>query len=277
MNVYEIVSEKILTQLQAGTIPWLKPWTSPRGAYNTITGKSYSLLNQMLLLEKGPGAYASYDQWTKLGGRIKKGEHGSMIVFWKLQEIESDDGQNVKRPVLRYYKIFHQSQVAGVTVDDPEEMCFSTEPIEAVEDLLMSYINRERIRYEEVISNKAYYSPQKDLIHVPDKRQFERPEAFYSTLAHECGHSTGAVSRLNRKGLQDIQFGSETYSYEELIAELTSAFILNSIGIDTEATVNNSAAYIAGWTKALQDDSHLIVRAAGQAEKAANLIKGEAK
>lgn len=276
MSVYDIVTKKILTQLQAGTIPWRKFWSTSKGCRNVVTRRDYSLLNQMLLLDHGPGYYGSFDQWQKLGGQVRKGEHGSMIVFWKLQEVETDEGKKVQKPVLRYYKVFHQSQIAGIEIEDPELTMYPTDPIETAEELLMGYILREGITYEETISAKAYYSVTDDRIHVPEKRQFPKSEMFYSTLAHEVAHSTGSTKRLNRRGLQDVSFGSESYSYEELIAEMTSAFLLNCIGIDTEATLTNSNAYIQGWLRVLKDDPKMIVKAAGQAERAANFIKGEA-
>ena len=120
-NVYEMVTDRIIEQLEKGIIPWQRPWTGVRdGAYNRVSNKPYSLLNQMLLLHDGE--YATFKQWTELGGHIKKGEKSEIIVFWKIQPIEEEKEDGTKAikqlPILRYYNVFHISQVEGI---EPKE------------------------------------------------------------------------------------------------------------------------------------------------------------
>lgn len=276
-NVYEMVTERIIEELEKGRIPWQKPWTGVKsGAYNRISKKPYSLLNQMLLGKAGE--WASFKQWTELGGHIRKGEKSSFVTFWKVQEIEEikEDGtKEIKQiPLLRYYNVFHISQVEGV---EPLEMetLNTTEPIETAEKVFKDYVTREGIKVEQTASNEAYYSPTFDLIHLPLIEQFTRAEEYYSTAFHEATHSTMKESRCNRQEDRKgklVAFGSEEYSKEELVAEIGSANILNLLGIETDHSFQNSTAYIQSWIKALRNDVKMIVSASSKAEKATKYI-----
>lgn len=280
-NVYEMTTERIIEELEKGRIPWQKPWTGVKsGAYNRISKKPYSLLNQMLLGKAGE--WASFKQWTELGGHIRKGEKSSFVTFWKVQEIEEikEDGtKEIKQiPLLRYYNVFHISQVEGV---EPLEMetLNTTEPLETAEKVFKDYVTREGIRVEQTASNKAYYSPTFDLIHLPLIEQFTRAEEYYSTAFHEATHSTMKESRCNRQEDRKgklVAFGSEEYSKEELVAEIGSANILNLLGIETDHSFQNSTAYIQSWIKALRNDVKMIVSASSKAEKATKYILNEA-
>jgi antirestriction protein ArdC len=280
-SVYEMVTERIINQLEKGIIPWRKPWTGIRsGAYNRISKKSYSLLNQMLL--KHEGEYATYNQWESLGGHVRKGEKSEIVVFWKIQPIEEtkEDGTKETKhiPILRYFNVFHISQVDGVeplTKDDLK----SIEPIEKAESVLHDYWNREGIEVKHIGGDEAYYSPSRDLIRLPLFDQFTDANEYYSTAFHESIHSTMKESRCNRaedrKG-KLVAFGSEDYSKEELIAEIGSASLMNIIGIETSKTFQNSSAYIQGWLSKLRNDVKFIVSASSKAEKAVNYILNEA-
>lgn len=287
-DTYQMVTDRIISELEAGYIPWHRPWCSVNaGAFNRVSGRQYSLLNQMML--KHSGEYASFNQWKKLGGYIRKGEKSEFVVFWKWQEeaeepCENEDEKETKEtisderkrhPILKFYRVFHISQVDGVEPLAEKQELFDTDPIEEAERLFAGYVEREGIRLDQELSNKAYYSPASDGIHLPCIQQYERAEEFYSTAFHECIHSSGHETRLNRPGLQEVAFGSEIYSKEELVAEIGSACIMNMLGIETEASFRNSTAYIQGWLKALQSDRRMIVSAASQAEKAVKFILGE--
>ena len=279
-SVYEMVTERIINQLEKGIVPWRKPWTGIRsGAYNRISKKSYSLLNQMLL--KHEGEYATYNQWESLGGHVRKGEKSEIVVFWKIQPIEEtkEDGTKETKqvPILRYFNVFHISQVEGVeplTKDDLK----SIEPIEKAENVLHDYWSREGIEVKHIGGDEAYYSPSRDLIRLPLFDQFTDANEYYSTAFHESIHSTMKESRCNRaedrKG-KIVAFGSEDYSKEELIAEIGSASLMNIIGIETSKTFQNSSAYIQGWLSKLRNDVKFIVSASSKAEKAVNYILNE--
>lgn len=273
-NVYQIVTDRIIEQLEQGVIPWHKPWTGVRNkAFNRVSQKPYSLLNQMLL--KHDGEYASFKQWTDLGGKIRKGEKAEIIVFWKMLEVEEEnkDGELEKKviPYLRYISVFHISQVDGVK---PLETPFhEVEPIADADKIIIDYITREAINFNEQASNEAYYSPNRDTVVVPMKEQYQHINEYYSTTFHELIHSTGHKKRLNRLETSTVaSFGSETYSKEELVAEIGSATLLNILEIETQRTFTNSVAYIQNWLIVLRNDNRFIISASSQAEKAIDYI-----
>lgn len=276
-DVYEMVTDRIIEQLEQGVIPWQKPWGGViDGAYNRISKKPYSLLNQMLLQHSGE--YATFKQWSELGGHIRKGEKSEIVVFWKLQpyEDENADGEKIIKqiPLLRYYNVFHVSQVDGI---EPKELDLNEfEPIEEAEKIKTEYMTRENLKILEKLTDKAFYSPTFDYIQIPCKEQYQNVEEFYSTLFHEMVHSTGYKTRLDREDVKDcMYFGSENYSKEELTAELGSAFLVNLLGIETKNSFRNSSAYIQGWLGRLRGDKKFIVSASSKAEKAVKYILNE--
>ena len=276
-NVYEMVTERIIAELEKGIIPWEKPWTGVRnGAFNRITKRPYSLINQMLLLHRGE--YATYKQWSDLGGHVRKGEKSEIVVFWKiLEQVETNEETGEKEikkiPLLRYYNVFHISQVDGVEPLAPEQLNNEVEPITEADKIITDYINREHLNFIECKSNQAYYSPAADTVKVPLKEQYTFINEYYSTTYHELIHSTGHKNRLNRLQTGAIAaFGSEEYSKEELVAEIGSATIMNMLGIETTKTFRNSAAYIQNWLQVLRNDNKFIVSASSKAEKAVNYI-----
>ena len=276
-SVYEMVTERIIEQLESGVIPWEKPWSGVRsGAYNRISKRSYSLLNQMLL--KNEGEYATFKQWSELGGKIKKGEKSEIVVFWKILPIEEtqEDGTKVIKqvPLLKYINVFHISQVEGVEPLQKEKLN-DIEPIEQAESILQDYWTREHITVEHIKGDKAFYSPMRDLIQLPLFEQFKDANEYYSTAFHESIHSTMKESRCNRAEERKdklVAFGSEEYSKEELVAELGSASIMNMLGIETRKSFRNSSAYIQSWLRVLKNDVKFIVSASSKAEKAVNYI-----
>lgn len=277
-SVYEMITERIIEQLENGVIPWQKPWSGTHsGAYNRISNKPYSLLNQMIL--KHGGEYATFKQWSDLGGKIRKGEKSEVVTFWKIQpyEEENENGEKIIKqiPLLRYYNVFHISQVDGV--EPKEQLKISDlEPIEEAEKIKLDYMNREHLKIFEKVTNDAFYLPIQDYIQVPCKEQYQDIEEFYSTLFHEMIHSTGHKSRLNRPDMQGIvRHGSEKYSKEELTAELGSAMIINILGIETEKSFKNSSGYIQDWLQVLKNDNKFIVSASSKAEKAVKYILNE--
>ena len=175
-----------------------------------------------------------------------------------------------KVPLLRYYRVFHISAVDGVTPlsrPEPEEVL----GIEAGDKVIREYVDREHVLIREEYTDEAYYSPSRDQIVIPGKQQYKDIHEFYSTAFHEMVHSTGHKTRLDRDMSQNI-FGSEGYSKEELIAEIGSAMLMCTVGIDTKQSFRNSAAYIQGWLRQIQQDERLVVSAAGKAEKAVKYI-----
>ena len=273
-NVYEMVTERILEQLEQGIIPWHKPWTGTAGAWSRSTGRAYSLLNQWLMPQ---GEYATFNQIKKEGDKVKKGEHGYIVVFFKptIIETEDKDGNKVKKtvPLLRYYTVFNiETQVDGLERKyNKEDVEKHNEPIEELESIKNGYLTRSGVKFNNIRGDKAYYQPGRDRIVLPLLEQFDSIEEYYSTAFHEMAHSTGHSSRLNRIK-ETAHFGNEEYGKEELVAEITAAAVLNEAGIESSATLKNSAAYVQNWTNAIKGDNKLIVHASSKAQKAFEMI-----
>ena len=192
MDVYSMVTERIIEQLEKGHIPWKKPWANClEGTFNRVSRKPYSVLNQMLLSHAGE--YATYKQWQDIGGNVRKREKAEVVVFWKLQDTqERDESGEIKIrkvPLLRYYNVFHISQVENVLPLKRTEN-YKTSPIERAEKALRDYVDREHITMITGESDRAYYRPLDDSIILPSITQFREAEEYYSTAFHECGHST---------------------------------------------------------------------------------------
>lgn len=305
VNVYEMVTDRILAELEKGNIPWHKPWIRPsveyKGvkvtvdpttcAYSRSTGRPYSLLNQMLLGKAGE--WATFKQVTEAGGKVKKGEKSSLVVFWKFNEVKkvnaSGDEEVERIPMLRYFNVFHvATQTEGIK---PKDKVTATEmvsvgpkkdaewdAIEEADAIVRAYIERSGVKLTERFgSDRAFYRPSTDSVEVPAKAQFKDSAEFYATLFHELTHSTGHESRLDRfRTAGSHAFGSENYSKEELVAELGAATLVNFLGLETTKQFRNSAAYIQSWSRALREDVKLIVSASSRAEKAVNyIIAGE--
>ena len=274
-DIYSAVTDRIISQLEQGVIPWHKPWTGVQGgAYSGATGRPYSLLNQMLLGK--PGAWYSYNEITKRGGHVRKGEKASMIVFWKqIQTVVNNDDETMIPeskyiPMLKYFNVFHASQCESLPEVTPKET--AEQPVSAeAEKVIMEYLSRETLKLEHRAGDEAYYSPSRDCVVLPLREQFTENAEYYSTAFHELTHSTGHSTRLNRL-TATAHFGNEIYSKEELVAEIGAAALMNCTGAETEKAFKNSAAYIQSWLTALRNDRRMIVSASSAAAKAVNYI-----
>ena len=274
-DLYQMITDRIIAQLEAGTVPWHKPWKGSSGAISRSTGKPYSVLNQLLL--PYDGEYVTFKQAAEEGHPVKKGEKASAVFFFKFIETENKDtGEKKSVPLLKYYSVFHISQCPGMKprFAISEEQHNNLQPDMKAEEIINNYISRSGVHLQKEKSNRAYYSPVQDMIVVPEISQYTELPEYYSTIFHEAVHSTGHPSRLNR--ITDVaQFGSESYSKEELTAELGASYLVNTAGLETDSSFQNSAAYLNGWLSALKGDKRFIVSAAGKAEKAVEMILGE--
>jgi len=276
MNVYERVTARIMEILETGTIPWKKPWISSEGAKNLITKKPYRGINQFLLNSSPYGSpyWLTFKQALQKGGKVRKGERSTPIVFWKWLEqkdVPEEDYNSAtgKVPLLRYYNVFNLEQIDGIEAPVEEQSINPFSPIEQAEMVIRDMPQRPKIMYG---GDRACYSPSLDYIQLPPKEAFTSPEEFYSTAFHELTHASGHSSRLGRKGiLEPSYFGSHEYSQEELVAEFGASMLCGFAGIEQQ-TVENSAAYIHGWLKVLKGDKKLAIVAAGQAKRAADFI-----
>jgi antirestriction protein ArdC len=224
--------------------------------------------------------FLTFNQAKALGGAIRRGEHGFPVVFWKFLEAsggpdgeEERTGSRDRVPLLRYYTVFNLDQTEGIPAEKiPAQEARRFDPIEACERIVAGMPQRPEIRH--TTEARAYYRPSTDIVTMPLRESFHSATEYFSTLAHELVHSTGAPSRLARKSLEDwAPFGTADYSREELVAEMGAGFLCAHAGIES-ATLENSAAYIRSWLQVLKDDRRAVIVAAGQAQKAADFILG---
>jgi len=281
-TVYEIVTERIINFIEENNeLPWTKPWAtidSPQQNYDSHT--MYKGINMILTAMQGYTSpyWLTALQVKKLGGNIKKGSKHTPILYWapkdkkgKDEDEQDDDEKPKMKFVLRYYRVFNEAQIEGIEFPKLDLPVRKFDPIEEAERVIKNIPNCPKIRKE---GSSAYYSPLLDFVNIPSPEYFISNESFYAALFHELAHSTGHPSRLNRfkEEGDNHKFGSQTYSKEELVAEMSSAFVLNTLGINTFGTDLNHAAYVKNWLQVLKNDPRMIVNAAGKAEKAANYI-----
>ncbi len=274
MDIFKEVTDRIIAQMEAGEIPWYKPWISAGQCISHSTGKPYSLLNQMLLGR--PGEYVTFKQCQQEGGKVRKGEKSSIVVFWKFIKVEDDENHEEKEvPVLRYYNVFNIDQCEGITAKYQQPLPDNVQPDNAADEIISGYINRSGVKVRHVEGDRAYYSPASDTITLPMIEQFMSTAEYYGTFYHEAAHSSGHHTRLNRLD-KTAFFGTEQYSKEELTAEIASAALINHCGLETSRSFRNNAAYIQSWLRVLKGDKRFIVSASAKAEKAVNFILGRA-
>lgn len=287
-NVYELVTARIIAQLEAGTVPWRRPWPL---AANLISRKPYRGINRLLLgsCDKYQSPYwLTFKQALDLGGNVRKGEHGSLVVFWKIDskavnsidEDQDGDGDQEQTPctrrryILRYYYVFNIEQCENIPADKIPAAPSGADVDQAAESIAAGYLARGGPAL--VFGGaRACYSPIEDRVQMPARELFTGTAEYYATLFHELTHSTGHAKRLNREELQKLAaFGESNYAAEELTAELGSAMLCSVAGVEPAGVQDNQAAYIAGWLKALRNDPRAVVFAASRAQKAADYIQG---
>lgn len=273
VDTYQIITDIIIDKLEQGIVPWQKPWrASSDWPSNYITDKRYRGINVFILLLSGYDVpyWMTFKQVSDKGGKVKKGEKSTPIVFWNKYKKTLDNGDTEDLFTIKYYRVFNIEQTEGIEYEVPkyEELDFN--PIEKCEEVISSSTRIPNIRHE---GKKAYYHPVLDYINMPDKSVFHTIPDYYATLFHEIGHSTGHKDRLNRKTLTDTSsFGSHSYSREELVAEFFSSIMCAETEISNSSLIDNSVSYIKGWLKVLKDDPKLVIQGAAQAQKAADYI-----
>lgn len=276
LDVYEIVTTRIIELLEAGTVPWQQPWTDAGMPMNLMSKRPYRGINLWLLLSLNyeRNLFLTWDQLKKVGGSVNKDEHGHVVVFWKKNVKKEGDEDNEEKaiPMLRYYKVFNIAQCRDIPSDlVPEIVKTNFDPILECEAVINGMSDCPLAVFK---GKKAYYDVSKDQVVLPQLKSFKTPEAYYSTFFHELVHSTGAEKRLGRKILTEMaEFGSEPYSIEELIAELGTAYLCSHTGI-LDKEIQSSASYIQGWLENLKNDKRFVITASGQAQKAVDFILG---
>jgi len=278
IDVYQQLTDKIISKLENGEIPWKKPWKSVQFGLpkNMITNNIYKGANffNALLEDRESPQWLTFNQAKKLGGTIRKGEHGLPIIYFKFLEKVDDKGNDYVVPLVKKSTVFSIEQCENIKNPTQEQKdAYEAEnhiefnPIESCENLLSTFVDKVA-PFTNTNHPKAYYRPSTDTINMPLKEVFNTPEGYYATLFHEIGHSTGSSKRLDRNGVTgNHKHGSKGYAKEELVAELTSAFLCSKAGIENDV-VDNNAAYIKSWLGALRNDKMLVYEAMKDAFKA---------
>jgi antirestriction protein ArdC len=282
-SVYQEITEKIIAELEVGCVPWVQPWGTigvkaplamPK---NAATGRRYSGINVLILWQAvidrgfaGQG-WLTFRQALALGGHVRKGERGTTIVYAdrfvpddERRRAERDGDEPEAIPFLKRFTVFNTEQCADLPAD------IATIPVPVRQELILpqaaALIAATGIDFR-IGGDSAFYVPTEDYIQVPRPDAYFEPVNWHRTALHELGHATGHPSRLGR----DFSgtFGSKSYAFEELIAEIASAFVCASLGI--VPTVRH-ADYIGSWLEVLREDNRAVVRAAGAASKAADYL-----
>jgi antirestriction protein ArdC len=276
-DLFARVTDKIIADLEGGVRSWIKPWSALHGD-NVIrplrmNGEPYRGINVMLLwsaaLEAGyrTPTWMTYRQAQALGGQVRRGEHGTPVVYAKRMEIEDEeDGKLSTRhvPLLRFYTVFNAAQIDGLPIEHYAPADERPDLVARVGGCL-EFVGATAacVRYG---GNRAFYRETTDDIHMPPFQSFVDGESFAATLLHELIHWTKHLSRLARD-FGRKRWGDEGYAMEELVAEVGAAFLCADLGI-TPIIREDHAAYIASWLTVLRGDKRAIFAAAGHAQRA---------
>ena len=274
------IVESIIDSIEKGNVlPWHKPWDSRTGLmpFNPITNTIYSGINRVILMMRGGDPrYATFNQIVAKGGKVIKGSKGITLVFYSQgnTKVTTDpNGDDIVTKGYAFAKAFTVFNLVEHTTDlDLDSMIDSTVTRvigtdSACDQVYQNMTNKPNLYHG---MNDAYYMPNTDSIHMPNRNGFHSLEQYYATLYHELVHSTGHKSRLDR--LENAIMGSESYSKEELVADLGAYFICSVVGITNESIHNNSVAYLANWLKVLKAEPRLLISSASQAQKAVDFI-----
>ncbi len=277
-DVRDAIAQHFLDALNAGTIPWRKPWNAGTGRpRNAVTQRPYRGVNAfylgLLQTVRGypTGEWLTLNQTLKAGGRVVYSEfkNSTEVVFWQFVKKEKTvNGKKVSEtfPLCRSFRVYNRAQCEGLPASKASAPAEHT-PIEAAQRILDGMPNRPTVNVVE--SEGAYYVPAIDSVTLPLLSQFVNAESFYSTAFHELAHSTGHKSRLGR----DLSQQREKYSKEELVAEMAASFLCAEADI-LDAVQDNATAYVMHWAEVLGKEPRMIVEAAGLAQKAADYILG---
>ena len=269
--IYQQVTDKIIAELEAGNIPsWVKNWSGEAGSdCNVISKKTYSGINTIILGMSGFKSpyWGTYKQWLSIGAKINKDQFNKYqsIVFYapvKTAKKQESEEQQVYK-LMRYFRVYNAEQVTGFEAPAmPAPKVFND--VASIEALTVK--SGAQLQFG---GDRAYYSPSQDFIAMPHKIQFNNEASYYATLLHELAHWSGHKSRLDR----DLsgRFGNEAYAAEELIAELSAAFLCARFSITGEL---RHSSYIASWLRVLKNDNKAIFKAAALAQKSADYLAG---
>lgn len=281
-DIYETLTNEIVAMMEKGICPWRQPWQAIGGIPRNYRGNAYRGANAIILAltcmanSWDHSVFLTFKQVTECGGTVLKGSKSTMVTFASMmvpkeyKGRESECPSELKKFMLRYYRVFNIAQTEGVSLPKWEiEVNNQNDPIETCEAIVSNMPLCPKITHK---GGRAFYLPVSDSVTMPAKKTFTNSEAYYSTLFHELSHSTGHTSRLDRKDFANSgAFGNEEYAFEELVAELSACFVCGQAGIFDE-TKENTAGYLQTWLKVFKGDTKFFFRAASLAQKSADYI-----
>ena len=286
LDIYQTVTDRIVSMLEKGVGSFRCPWHHREGERSAIamplnvTGRPYRGINVPLLWATADhfgyrsNVWATYKQWQEKGAQVRKGEKSTMVVFWKkltfTNKNDDDEEKTENRMMARGYPVFNADQVDGFDASKPigkpiTELPESDRIANAEAFFVMT---GSVVRHG---GNRAYYTQGDDHIQMPDFAQFRDVQGYYGTLGHEHVHWTGHKSRLEREFGK--RFGDNAYAFEELVAELGSAFLCAHLGLANEPREDH-ASYLASWLRVLKNDKRAIFTAASKAQAAVDYLDG---
>lgn len=278
VDVAEIVTARIIEAMEAGKVPWHKPWTAQGGPTSLATGKPYRGFNELVLdwYQQSKGyslpLWGTWKQAEALGGNVKADEakrYEYVVLFKRMTKEDPATGKDKAFFMMRYFRVYNVDQMENIEI--PERFLTQREPVPVLVgvDQALHYPGGPEVRHQQ--QDRAYYEPGKDRITLPLLEQFKSASGYAGTALHEAVHSTGHESRLKRLDTTAF-FGCENYAKEELVAEVGAAMLASRLGIDVEW--EQHGAYVSSWLKALKDDRKLLIGAAQRAAKAVDHIMG---
>lgn len=282
-DLHQIVTDRIVAELEAGTVPWIRPWSSEIDPHprNAVSQRYYRGINNLLLgMESALHGYAS-NQWLTfkqaldVGAHVRKGEKACQVVFYKLLDVAGDKSANTddnstakgkRLPLLRLFHVFNVAQL-----DDLPERLTPMPPASDLGQWDASALAEQILTASGAVichqGQRAFYRRSDDQIHLPERSSFAEAGGYYATALHEVIHSTGHDTRLNRQFGQ--RFDDAAYAAEELIAEIGAAFLCAYCRIDGQL---QHASYIESWLRVLRQDKRAIFSAAAQSQKASDFV-----
>ena len=271
MNIYQEITDSIITELEKGATPWIKPWNAPMGAdKNVVSQNPYRGVNRLITAMasgiKGYSnpAWGTYDQWQKLGGQVRTGEKATKIVYWnKAVGTDKATGEKKEYAFAKFHFVFNVEQVDGIEIVKSEDKQNDNQRIANCENTIKN--SNARITHG---GDTACFIPSSDVIRMPEIGTFQSAEHYYATAFHELTHWTSDKNRCDRD-ISKGRFGNPDYAFEELVAELGAAFLCGNHGITGDL---RHAGYIESWLKCLKNDPKAIFKASGLAQSAADYI-----
>jgi antirestriction protein ArdC len=277
MNIYKMVTDQILGKLSEGVVPWRRSWAAGLPC-SLGSGKEYRGINVILLgLRDHTSRYwVTYKEAVRLKGFVNKGARGARGVFWKwrteeeLAQLKAGGKTNPAPCIPFLFSVFNLEQTGGLQAPSNDLKCERKEHIEEAEKIITAFSSMPSLAHG--LHLQPCYVPLFDVIQLPHLSQFRSANHYYSTLFHEMVHATGHESRLNRemKGREEIV----SYSFEELVAEIGSAFLCGFCGINNDRTILDQSSYISHWQEFLKSDSTAFMRACSEAQRAVDFIRG---